>query len=223
MDGPTRRELCAGVLGGLGLLAVPGCGDDPAGAPDASTDLCTVYPRQTEGPFFLDGDLLRADITEGRPGTRMVLAISVVRASDCGPLAGVAVDVWQCDAAGVYSGFAGQLGGMNTTGQTFLSGTQLTDAAGRAQFVTIYPGWYPGRTTHIHFKVRQPSSEAVSQLYFPEATTAAVYATAPYAARGPKDTSNTVDGVARDDLPTLLTLADDPAGGYAASLRISVA
>jgi len=221
MDGISRRELCRNALGAIVLAGA--CGDSPMGAPDAAVNLCELYPRQTEGPFFLDDDLVRSDITEGKPGARLALAVSVVRASDCSPLVGVAVDVWQCDAGGVYSGFAGQLGGLDTTGQTFLRGTQLTDASGAAQFVTIYPGWYPGRTTHIHFKVRQTGSEATSQLYFPEATTAAIYATGVYAARGQKNTSNAADSVNAGEVPTLLQVSDDGSGGYVGALTVSVA
>src|SRR5262249_7014575 len=85
------------------------------------------YPQQTEGPFYLDLDLVRSDITEGKPGTKMSLEIKV-QSSDCTPLEGVAVDVWHCDADGIYSGFPNQLGGLDTTGLKFLRGTQITDA-----------------------------------------------------------------------------------------------
>jgi protocatechuate 3,4-dioxygenase beta subunit len=149
----------------------------------------------------------------------------VIGAADaCGPLAGVAVDIWQCDAAGVYSGYPNQLGGLDTTGQTFLRGTQVTGADGRAEFVTIYPGWYPGRTTHIHFKVHPTaSSEATSQVYFPEATTAAVYATGVYAARGPKNTSNAADSVFRSNATPLVAVTSDGAGGWVGELTVTVA
>lgn len=237
---PTRREFLVGALGGVGALglaagcdagarAEPAVADastlvDAADVPpaDASGEVCTVYPQQTEGPYYLDDDLLRRDITEGRPGTPLTMAVRVVEAGSCAPLVGVAVDLWHCDAAGVYSGYPGQLGGLDTRGETFLRGTQMTDADGVAILDTIYPGWYPGRTTHIHVKLHPtPGTEATSQIYFPEDLTAAVYGTAPYAARGPKDTSNADDVVARGGLPPLPSVAGNR-DGYLATLTIAV-
>jgi hypothetical protein len=228
----TRRELVKQVIGGATAIAVIGsCGDDggapvvdaaPPGTPDAA-GTCTVYPQQTEGPFYLEPALFRTDITEGRAGAAMALVVTVIDASDgCTPLAGVAVDVWQCDAGGLYSGYPNQLGGVDTTGQTFLRGTQMTDAAGRAEFASIYPGWYPGRTTHIHIKIHPtPTTEATSQLYFPEATSAEVYATGAYAARGQKDTPNTSDGVFGG--APLVAMTGDLAGGLTATITVAVA
>ena len=242
----TRREFGVRVLAGIGAVSlVGGCGDpeeDPQGgdpdapatgdggsmSPDAPAGAdgpgtCTVYPQQTQGPFYLDLDQLRRDVTEGKPGTPLHLVIQVIGAPGCAPLRDLAVDIWQCDAAGVYSGYPGQLGGVDTTGQTFLRGTQVTDGDGRVQFDTVYPGWYPGRTTHIHFKVHVSIvREAVSQLYFPEDATAGVYALAPYAARGQKDTTNAADGVGTAGIP-IVTISGDPAAGFNASLVVTVA
>jgi protocatechuate 3,4-dioxygenase beta subunit len=205
----TRRDFGINVLGGLTAAALLGtCGsDDPVGPSGDAGATCTVYPRETEGPFYLDLDMLRSDVTAGKPGAPLAIDIQVVGGTTCAPLPDVAVDIWHCDAGGVYSGYPNQLGGVDTTGQTFLRGTQITDADGRVRFATIYPGWYPGRTTHIHFKVHVSSTaEATSQLYFPEEMTRAVYGTGVYVARGQKDTSNSSDSVARNDLPPLLSL-----------------
>lgn len=230
----TRRRFAVGLLGGVaGVLA--GCRGSADASPGGSTagggrtgsgtgTACTLYPQQMEGPFYLDLALLRRDITEGRPGAPLTLSLQVLNASSCAALAGLLVDVWHCDAAGVYSGYAGQVGGVDTRGRKFLRGSQVTDAEGRVTFETIYPGWYPGRTTHIHFKVHLGStSEATSQLYFPEEVTSAVYAVAPYAAHGQKDTSNASDGVARSALPPLATVTPRSSGGYIAALVIGVA
>jgi protocatechuate 3,4-dioxygenase beta subunit len=222
----TRRDFAMQTAGGALLAACGGGGaasPDARTGPDAEVGACTVYPQQTEGPYYLDESAVRRDITEDRPGAPLALTITV-RDADCAPLAGVAVDVWHCDAAGVYSGYPGQLGGKDTTGQTFLRGTQVTGADGAVTFDTIYPGWYPGRTTHIHVKVHPTAAtEATSQLYFPEDVTAAVYATAPYDDHGPKDTSNVDDGVVlQSGLPPLVAI-DAAGGGYAASLTITVA
>jgi protocatechuate 3,4-dioxygenase beta subunit len=145
----------------------------------------------------------------------------VVSAGACAPLANVAVDIWHCDAEGVYSGYQGQLGGLDTRGEVFLRGTQVSSSDGRVRFQTIYPGWYPGRTTHIHFKVHLPGNrEATSQLYFEEALNTEVYASDPYAAHGQKDTSNAADGFAGS---APITPVVRNAQGYAGSLILTVA
>jgi len=194
-----------------------------AGVGGADAGTCALYPRETEGPFYLDLGLLRSDITEGKPGTPLELHITVVRAQGCVPIAGVAVDVWHCDAAGVYAGFPGQLGGLDTSGQKFLRGTQVTDQSGSVVFQTIYPGWYPGRTTHIHFKVHPTATtEVTSQLYFPEEITAAAYRASPYDTRGQKNTSNDADATAHTpDLPPLLVVSGNGVG-YVGKIVIGV-
>jgi protocatechuate 3,4-dioxygenase beta subunit len=228
-DGMTRRDFALRVASGVVAVALGGCGGSSAASDGgaggtAARSTCTLYPQETEGPYFLDVDMLRRDITEGRRGTPLGLALQVVNAASCTPLAGVVVEVWHCDAAGVYSGYTGQLRGVDTRGQTFLRGSQVTDAEGRVRFDTIYPGWYPGRTTHVHFKVHVGSTrEATSQIYFPEEVTAAVYATSEYVAHGQKDTSNANDGVARSGgLPPLATVATE-ATGHVATLTVAVA
>lgn len=231
----TRRDFSRNVLAGLAATTVAGAGACSSSGGDAASggtggtagtggaSGCTLYPRQTAGPFYLDLDSLRSDITEGKGGMALSLVLQV-QSVECAPLKDLAVDVWQCDAAGVYSGFPGQLGGLDTTGQTFLRGTQVTDAAGVAKFVTIYPGWYPGRTTHIHFKVHTSSTmEATSQLYFPEDVTSEIYETAPYDARGPKDTPNNADGIAVANPAPLAAVTGDPTSGYVATILVTVA
>jgi protocatechuate 3,4-dioxygenase beta subunit len=234
----TRRDFGRNVLAGLTATTLVGsgaCGSEGNNAAGGSggdslgkggtggTNACTLYPRQTEGPYYLDLDMLRRDITAGRPGLPLSLVLEIVDL-DCAPLKDLAVDLWHCDASGVYSGFPGQLGGLDTTGQTFLRGTQVTDGNGVARFDTIYPGWYPGRTTHIHFKVHASSvTEATSQLYFPEEMTAEIYATSPYDTRGQKDTPNALDGVAAGNLPPLAMMTGDAASGYIATILVTVA
>lgn len=210
------------TTGGSGGVA--GSSTGGSGGVAGGSGTCTVYPQETEGPFYQDLDLLRSDIREDRTGTELQLEITVIRASDCTPLQQVVVDIWQCDADGVYSGFTGQLGGLDTTGMKWLRGTQITNADGIVNFITIYPGWYPGRTTHIHFKVHfTPTSESISQMYFPEDLTSEVYAVAPYLAHGPKDTTNDADAFAHaGGFPGLLTIAPST-NGYAAKLTIAVA
>jgi protocatechuate 3,4-dioxygenase beta subunit len=213
-----------------GTLFGAGCDSGSTAAPDSGAgsggdggNACTLYPEQTAGPFYLDLDLLRRDIREGKPGAPLSL-IFRVQAEDCSPLKDLAVDVWHCDANGVYSGFPNQLGGIDTSGETFLRGTQVTDESGVAQFESIYPGWYPGRTTHIHFRVHTSSSvEATSQLYFPESVTEEIYASSPYDVRGPKDTPNALDGIATANPAPLAMITSNMSAGYVASILVTVA
>jgi protocatechuate 3,4-dioxygenase beta subunit len=237
----TRRDFGRNVLAGIATTAVLGagsCGSDDGNGANGGTggsggaggsggtggmNGCTVYPQQTEGPFYIDLSSLRQDITEGKAGMPLHVVVQV-QSADCAPLKDLAVDLWHCDANGVYSGFPGQLGGVDTTGQTFLRGTQVTDADGAAEFESIYPGWYPGRTTHIHFKVHTSSTmEATSQLYFPEEVTDEIYATAPYDARGPKDTSNASDAIAAANPTPLAVVTGDASSGFVATIVVTVA
>jgi protocatechuate 3,4-dioxygenase beta subunit len=198
----TRRRVLA-WLGGLGLAAlIPGCADegDSAGqttttaattatGSTATTVDCILSPEQTEGPYYVDLDLVRRDITEGRPGSPLDLTVKVVDGESCEPIADAAVDIWHCDAEGVYSGVQGDDG-------TFLRGVQMADAGGEVVFRTIYPGWYTGRAVHIHVKVHVGGAETYTgQLYFDAAVTDEVYATEPYNARPGPDTANEADGI----------------------------
>ena len=147
---------------------------------------CVLTPEMTEGPYYLAGEKLRRDITEGKPGARLDLALTVVDASTCRPIKGATVDIWHCDAGGVYSGF-----GAGASNRTFLRGLQKTDAHGVAHFKTVYPGWYPGRTVHIHVKVHVRGNVVhTGQLFFADATTDAVYRKAPYSKRPNRDPRN---------------------------------
>jgi protocatechuate 3,4-dioxygenase beta subunit len=190
---------------------------------------CVVRPEMTEGPYFVDEDLNRSDVRTDPAigamvaGAPLVLTfrVSQVGAGGCTPLAGAKVDIWHCDAAGVYSDVADPRN--NTVGQKFLRGYQVTDANGQAAFTTIYPGWYPGRTVHIHFKVRHDTSprslEFTSQLFFDDLLSDQVFTQPPYAARGPRNTRNNADGIYND----VLLLAVTPAGqGYSATFDIGL-
>ncbi|MGF1627142.1 MAG: intradiol ring-cleavage dioxygenase [Alphaproteobacteria bacterium] len=226
---PTRRRVLAGLAGVAGLpLAGPlfaRAAEPPVLIAQA---VCTVIPQATEGPFYFDPALERADIREDRAGVPLALAMQVVGV-DCRPLPGVRVDVWHCDATGAYSGYRGQGDGRTSTeGATFLRGTQFADGGGVARFQTIYPGWYRGRTTHIHFKVFLADDTLVTaQAYFPDALSDRIYAeAAPYDRRAAgRDTWNANDGVlarsgAGDE--SVYALAE-ASGGYEASLVVGVA
>jgi protocatechuate 3,4-dioxygenase beta subunit len=142
---------------------------------------CAVTENAGEGPFYFDPSLVRSDVTSGRPGAPLEFAVQITRASDCAPLPGVRLDLWQADALGLYSGYLDQpgVGGVPTAptvGATFLRGTQLADAAGWVRFKTVYPSWYGGRTPHIHFKVLIDATERIaSQVFFPDEVNAEVF------------------------------------------------
>jgi protocatechuate 3,4-dioxygenase beta subunit len=224
----TRREVLA--LLGAGGLAALGAGGRPAAA--AAPGACVVRPALTEGPYFVDARLERSDIrsdpTDGtlRPGAplRLALRVSRLAAGACAPLPGAVVDVWHCDAAGVYSDVTDP--GGSTVGRKFLRGYQTTDAEGLVAFTTIYPGAYPGRAVHVHFKVRVArgagrAHEFTSQLFFDDALTDQVHARPPYAG-GARRMRNGRDGIYRE-AGGQLTLAVAPSGaGYAASFDLAL-
>jgi protocatechuate 3,4-dioxygenase beta subunit len=184
---------------------------------------CWLTPQETAGPFWFDPHLDRSNITEGRTGIPLRLALTLVDAQ-CKPIEGARIDVWHCDKDGLYSGYEQPEG--DTSGEKFLRGSQATDASGNSRFTTIYPGWYAGRATHIHFKARAGATAYVtSQFAFPDAVNDAVYKSALYKERGRNPTRTASDGIFRSgDLDRLvLKLAADGRGGYDASYRIGVA
>jgi protocatechuate 3,4-dioxygenase beta subunit len=237
-DGPvghllSRREVVV-FLGAAGAVWLAGGSLFPgraiAGTLGAS---CVVRPEQTEGPYFVDERLNRSDIrsdpTDGRvkSGTPLALTLLVSRlgAGDCQPLAGAQVDIWHCDALGVYSDVKDP--GFNTIGQKFLRGYQITDARGEAKFLTIYPGWYEGRTVHIHVKVRTApqagrSFEFTSQMYFDDGLSNRVYADAPYATKGKRSARNEDDRIFRRGGDQLMLAPTATADGYAATFAIGL-
>ncbi|BCG91559.1 intradiol ring-cleavage dioxygenase [Mesorhizobium sp. 131-2-1] len=193
---------------------------------DAGAGVCAITPEVTEGPFYFDPKLERSDITEGKSGVGLTVRMQVVD-TGCRPLAGARVDIWHCDAQGHYSGYPGQGDGqdVDTSGQTFLRGWQKTDESGVASFATIYPGWYRGRTTHIHFKVF-PNDRSVmtGQMFFPDALSDQIFATvSPYTERtGKRDTSNAQDGIAKKAGPLSQAALREAADAYQALLVVAV-
>ncbi len=180
---------------------------------------CVLTPEQTEGPYFLDGDRVRQNVTEGRPGVPLTLRLGVLDVSTCKPIKGAAVDIWHCDGEGVYSGVSAQ----DTEGETFLRGIQKTSAKGVASFVTIYPGWYQGRTVHIHTRVYLGGNILhTGQLYFPDTVTDTVYKRSPYSARPNRTTRNAADSIYRNGgSKSLLKLAKS-GSGYVGALTMGV-
>jgi protocatechuate 3,4-dioxygenase beta subunit len=220
----TRRASLA-RLGGL-LAAAAGAsawaaeeaGAGPAGVASGVVK-CVLTPEQTEGPYYIADEKVRRDITEGRPGTPLALRTTVVDASTCKPVRGAAVDIWHADAGGVYSGF-----GAGAANRTFMRGIQRTDAKGLAVFRTVYPGWYQGRTVHIHVKVHLGGSVVhTGQLYFPDTVTDAAYRKAPYSSRPGRTTRNSNDSVfVNGGRNSLLAVHASGAAGYVATITMGV-
>ena len=219
----TRREAL-GLFTTPFLLAFAGCEETTAGEDEPLSGSCVVRPELTEGPFYVDAELLRSDIREDRAGVPLALAFSVSRVvgSACELLPGAIVDVWHADASGAYSGVGSQ------SGTRFLRGSQQTGADGAARFTTIYPGWYAGRTPHIHFKVRSsaPSASAyefTSQLFFDDALSREIYTSAaPYTTRGVQDRSNASDGIYRRGGARMLLDVSETDGAYTAAFDIAL-
>lgn len=239
-----RREVLA-LLGGSALVAAcapavvtapspsaartatsaPTAPPAATAAPAVALPSCIVRPALTDGPFYIDLKLDRSDIRSD-PGTGAVSAgvplaltinVSRVTGTSCSGLAGAVVDLWQCDALGVYSDVAG-----SGAGKKFLRGFQVTSAQGQVRFVTVYPGWYQGRTVHLHFKIRSGSREFSSQLFFDEALSDTVFAQAPYSQRPGRSTRNANDGIFGQSGGQLTLQPVRSADGYAATFDIGL-
>ena len=250
----SRREMLA-LVGAAGLVACtpsalsgaspttqPGSGSPQstatAGAATTggtvATPSCIVRPALTEGPYFVDEKLNRSDVRSNsstntaKAGTQLNLTFNVsqVGSSGCIALANAQVDVWHCDAAGVYSDSTDP-GFGSTKGQNFLRGYQMTDANGKASFVTIYPGWYQGRAVHIHFKIRTTANgqtkDFTSQLFFDDSLNAEVFATAPYSSKGSGWLRNAQDGIYTGGGASLLLKPTKANSIYSATFDIGLA
>lgn len=240
----SRREVLA-MLGGSMLVActpaavsapspspavtaapTAGATAAPAAAGTVAVPSCVVRPALTDGPFFVDEKLDRSDIRSDpvtgvvSAGAPLVLAFSVSRLSGsaCTGLADAVVDLWQCDAIGVYSDVAGA-----GAGKKFLRGFQRTDAQGRARFTTVYPGWYQGRTVHLHFKIRSGGQAFSSQLFFDDTLSDAVFAQPPYSQRPARPTRNANDGIFGQSRGQLSLQCVPSGSGYTAAFDIGLA
>lgn len=242
----SRRNVLS-FIGGTAVVSLMGClrkqsaFSEPTSfseskkslAQSVATPACVVKPEQTEGPYFVDEQLNRSDIrSDPSDGSvkagvplQLVFQISQVGNGTCTPVSGAIVDVWHCDAEGVYSDVNESR--FNTVGKKFLRGYQVTDANGMAQFMTIYPGWYPGRAVHIHFKIRthsapQQSSEFTSQLYFDDALTDQIYTQPPYVAERQRRRNNQ-DGIYQNGGEQLTLQVTQAAEGYIGRFAIGLA
>ena len=256
---PISRRQALGLIGStVGAFAVAGCGggdsstssssssssssgssSSSSSSSGGSSSSCAVTPEGEIGPYFADDSasgfdrsnvLSNLDGTDTQAGVALTLSITVVDTeNDCAALEGVQIDIWHCNAYGVYSDIAAE----STSSQTWLRGYQLTDSNGLATFTTIIPGWYQGRTTHIHVRVRSKYSEASStsdgtnttQVFFPQALIDTLdTSVAPYSSHGSNSTTNASDRVysQQTDGETLLTLSGSTSGGYTAAYTVGL-
>jgi protocatechuate 3,4-dioxygenase beta subunit len=220
----NRRQALAG-LGSLSLgalLAACDSDDEESGtiAEQATTEAgdgldgatsCRLTPELTEGPYYFDVDKIRSDIREDREGVALRLAIRV-RAETCEPMPNSVVDIWHCDALGSYSRF-------NEEG-TFLRGAQVTNAKGAVEFTTVYPGWYMGRTVHIHAKAHLDNRTVLTtQLFFDDELSTEIHEREPYASHAGRDVFNDGDGIFDDQLVLNATRDGE---GYRAAINFDV-
>ena len=238
--GGSSAAMLAAACAPSGVLS--GTSTPTSSAPAASVGgtvalpSCIVRPALTEGPYFVDEKLERSDIrsdpTTGavRPGTALAITFNVskVAGGQCTALSGAQIDIWHCDALGVYSDASDPNFG-STKGQKFLRGFQKTDANGQAKFTTIYPGWYQGRAVHVHFKIRTAGANGAvadftSQLFFDESVNDAVLGQTPYSQHPSSGRlRNTGDGIYQGGGDKLLVKPVQSGAGYALSLDIGLA
>lgn len=218
LGGFAATALGVGAWSALHDDEADAAGSGPAGVASGAVT-CILQPELTEGPYYIDGEKVRRNITEGRPGARLMLRLTVVDASTCKPIKGAGVDIWHADAGGVYSGF-----GAGASSRTFMRGIQKTDAGGLAIFQTVYPGWYQGRTVHIHVKVHVGGSVVhTGQLFFSDAVTDAVYKRSPYAKRPGRSTRNANDSIyVNGGSKSVVAVKSDGKGGYVGRLTTGV-
>jgi protocatechuate 3,4-dioxygenase beta subunit len=191
--------------------------------------VCRVWAEQDEGPYYREPQPRRRNVVEDRDGVAVQLGIRLVN-DDGTPVLGADVEVWQCDALGRYSGFPPPAPSAVSAehaprteylpDQTFLRGRQTSDAAGMVEFRTIYPGWYPGRTVHVHLMVHVAGATLTSQLYFPDALSDDVHALVPYADRPGRDTTNSSDEIFPTGGDPAVLDIDPVADGYRAAIAL---
>ncbi|GIH89975.1 intradiol ring-cleavage dioxygenase [Planobispora siamensis] len=250
----SRRTALAGI-GSIGLGALlAACGGD-AGTPTAVTttsgstatitprstgtsgledlfagaNTCTLTETTTQGPYYFDADKVRSDIREDREGTPLRVAVKIQDGETCEPLSGAVVEIWHCDAGGLYSGAEAMSSGQGGPGgggpggdlepaddKRYLRGAQVTGADGIVQFVTIWPGWYPGRTVHIHAMVHVGDARVlITQMMFDEDLNTKVFESRPYARRTGRDTFNDGDDIYR---PSMLMKVTRRGGDYVGAI-----
>lgn len=230
-----RKEFLKRSLSSLGVLITApvflSCENDeinPTTTSDgsnngSSSDNCTVTNTETEGPYPIHepASLVKPDIRGDRPGVVLTAGITIKnKNTGCEPIEGVKVDIWHCDALGQYSEYG------SLTSVSWLRGRQTTDSEGLVTFTSIFPGWYSGRSPHIHVHVYDSSGKSllITQIAFPDDICKTVYTTASdYTSHGTHDTLLANDSIFRDGYENeLATLTGSVADGYTLTHTIVV-
>ncbi|MET9082222.1 intradiol ring-cleavage dioxygenase [Streptomyces sp. NPDC004237] len=231
----TGTTAAALAVGAAVSTEAPAAAAAPDLQPAAAAAVCTLTEEMTEGPYYLDGALVRADVTEGKAGIALKLALTVVN-SACTVIPNALVEIWHCDALGEYSGYVGNNGHNEADDGTFLRGGVLTNSSGVANITTIYPGWYRGRCVHIHVKVHTGvtltsdgsftggSTLHTGQLFINETITTAVAAVSPYSTNTVTRTTLSQDGIYDDGGASsgLMTVTGSTSAGYTGTLTLGV-
>ena len=223
-----KKFLKNGLLGIGAIVAVPtllsSCSkDDDSNSGDNDPNACATSPTETAGPFPIKtpAQLVRENIIGNKSGVPLLVNLIIQNTNtDCLPLEGAMVDIWHCDAQGNYSQYNGQLDG-DFTNENFLRGRQVTNANGTVSFISIFPGWYPGRTPHIHVEIKSNTGTSllITQVSWDETISNSVYTTNGY--NGNADTNNSNDGiVGAGNLADSLT--GDNTNGYTLTKIIKV-
>ncbi|HET6564612.1 MAG TPA: hypothetical protein VFG52_04300 [Xanthomonadales bacterium] len=226
-----RRTVLSGLAAAASTLAIRPLRADKTAAPS-----CRMITQDLTGPYYLDARQFRSDIADGQPGVPLQLEFEVVDTFTCQPLPGAAVHLWHNNAQGLYSGVNNLVldadlnpvgSGIDLTDSSFLRGVQTTNEQGRVRFVTIMPGWYAPRPTHVHLKVYPPTfgEVATTQLYFPPTFCDEVYKHEAYAARGPTPIRDDHTTPSRDSASNDESLWITPVrsgAGYQHSMQLGV-
>ena len=250
-----RRVLIGGgtvaLAGGLAAAGLASA-DTPSTTTDTSTTtvtsdasasatsgVCTLTAEVTEGPYSLDGALIREDIREEKEGVEVQYTFTVVdQDNDCAPLADALVELWHCDALGEYSGYVGKNGHTEDDDGTFLRGGQMTDSSGQASITSIWPGHYVSRAVHVHMRVHTDVTLAdgtytggtvvhTGQLFFDADINEEIQASSPYSDNTTAETALADDSIydeggAASGLLTLTALGTSVSDGYTATLTVGV-
>lgn len=236
------RRKALGLLGAFGAAGLAGCAAGEGGdvvqaatgtTSNGTTTTCILTPALTEGPYFVDEKLNRSDITDGQSGVPLTLNMNVYNANNasCAVLPNVQIDIWHCNAQGLYSDINVQ-GNAGQSGLKYLRGYQVSDASGNLTFKTIYPGWYNGRTVHIHLKARifdaanNVTKEFNTQIFFDDSLSDSVFTQTPYNSRGTRNTRNSNDGIynstGSNSSAVLIALSGSNSSGYSGSFGVGL-
>ncbi|KAK0432786.1 aromatic compound dioxygenase [Armillaria borealis] len=225
---------------------------------------CVTAPEVTEGPYYINNELVRQDLTEDQSGIQLVLDIGVLDTTTCEPLSNAFVEIWAANATGFYGSYGAMSGGppverrqgpggpgggagggsqVMARNETFLRGGLATDDAGITELITIYPGYYTGRTAHIHTMVHlnwETSANGtlvshagslvhIGQFFFDEDWNDQIYAIDPYTTTTQSRTYNEEDSILQEENSNgnsayvgLELLGSDLSGGLLGYITVGV-